>query len=94
VTDVDSDATAFPWRRQAACVQWYAETPSPATADSANQWLASAHEAVQPNSTGGYVNYVEPDTAGARYFADNLVRLNTVRQKYDPDGLMYSGIKL
>jgi hypothetical protein len=94
VTDVDSDATAFPWRRQAACVQWYAETPSPATADSANQWLASAHEAVQPNSTGGYVNYVEPDTAAARYFADNLVRLNTVRQKYDPDGLMYSGIKL
>jgi FAD/FMN-containing dehydrogenase len=43
---------------------------------------------------GGYVNYVEPDTAAARYFGDNLARLNTIRQKYDPDGLMYSGIKL
>ena len=94
VGDVDSDDTAFPWRRQAACVQWYTETPSPPTADSANRWLASAHEAVQANSVGGYVNYVEPDTATSRYFGDNLVRLTTVRQKYDPDGLMYSGIKL
>jgi hypothetical protein len=49
---------------------------------------------VQANSVGGYVNYVEPNTDAARYFADNLARLNTIRQKYDPDGLMYSGIKL
>ncbi|HVQ49583.1 MAG TPA: FAD-binding oxidoreductase, partial [Mycobacterium sp.] len=94
VADVQSDDTAFPWRRQAACVQWYVETPSPATVDSANQWLASAHQAVQANSVGGYVNYVEPDTAASRYFGGNLVRLSAIRQKYDPDGLMYSGIKL
>ncbi len=94
VSDVDSDATAFPWRRQAACIQWYAETPSPATVDSANQWLASAHEAVQANSVGGYVNYVEPDTVASRYFGGNLVRLTAIRQKYDPEGLMYSGMKL
>jgi FAD/FMN-containing dehydrogenase len=94
VGDVDSDDTAFPWRRQAACVQWYVETPSPATVESANHWLASAHQAVQANSVGGYVNYVEPDGAARRYFGDNLPRLNTIRQMYDPDGLMYSGIKL
>jgi FAD/FMN-containing dehydrogenase len=94
VADIHPDDTAFPWRRQAACVQWYAETPSPATVESANQWLASAHQAVQANSVGGYVNYVEPDTAAARYFSDNLLRLNTIRQRYDPGGLMYSGIKL
>jgi hypothetical protein len=94
VGDVDVDATAFPWRRQAACVQWYTETPTPAATDPANQWLASAHEAVQAHSVGGYVNYVEPDTAASRYFGDNLVRLNTIREKYDPDGLMYSGVKL
>jgi FAD/FMN-containing dehydrogenase len=94
VGDIDSDDTAFPWRHQAACVQWYVETRSPATVESANQWLASAHQAVQANSVGGYVNYVEPNTDAARYFADNLARLNTIRQKYDPDGLMYSGIKL
>jgi hypothetical protein len=94
VSDVDSDDSAFPWRRQAACVQWYAETPSPATIDSANPWLASAHEAVQANSVGSYVNYVEPDTAASRYFAGNLLRLSAIRQKYDPDGLMYSGMNL
>lgn len=94
VSDVDSDATAFPWRRQAACVQWYTETPSPATVDSANQWLAGAHEAVRANSAGGYVNYLEPDNDASRYFAGNLVRLSAIRKKYDPDGLMYSGVKL
>jgi FAD/FMN-containing dehydrogenase len=94
VGDVDSGDTAFPWRHQAACVQWYVETPSPATVESANQWLAGAHQAVQANSVGGYVNYVEPDTVASRYFSGNLVRLNAIRQKYDPDGLMHSGIKL
>ena len=34
------------------------------------------------------------DAAPSRYFGDNLSRLNAIRQKYDPDGLMYSGIKL
>jgi FAD/FMN-containing dehydrogenase len=94
VNDVDTDDTAFPWRRQAACVQWYADTPSPAAVDSANKWLATAHEAVQTNSVGGYVNYVEPDSTASRYFGGNLARLNSIRQKYDPDGLMYSGMKL
>jgi FAD/FMN-containing dehydrogenase len=92
VGDVDSDDTAFPWRHQAACVQWYVETPSPATAESGNHWLAGAHQAVQANSVGGYVNYAEPGTAASRYFGGNLVRLNAIRQKYDPVGLMYSGI--
>jgi FAD/FMN-containing dehydrogenase len=92
VSDVDSGDTAFPWRRQAACVQWYAETPSQATVGSANKWLADAHNTVQTNSVGGYVNYVEPDTPAAHYFGDNLGRLKTIRQTYDPDGLMYSGM--
>jgi hypothetical protein len=89
VSDVDSGDTAFPWRRQAACVQWYTETPS---VETATEWLASAHAAVQPHSVGGYANYVEPETPPSRYFADNLERLAAIRQKYDPDGLMYSGM--
>lgn len=39
----------------------------------------------------GYVNFVEPDTPAARYFGGNLVRLTAVREKYDPDELMYAG---
>ena len=92
VGDVDPGDTAFPWRREAACIQWYTETPLQATVDTANQWLASAHETVRANSVGGYVNYVELDTPAARYFGGNLSRLTAIRQKYDPGGLMYSGV--
>jgi hypothetical protein len=92
VSDVDPCDTAFPWRRQAASIQWYTEAPSPNIVSAANKWLAEAHAAMGANSVGGYVNYVEPDSTAARYFGGNLSLLNAVRQKYDPHGLMYSGI--
>lgn len=89
VGEVDPGDTAFPWRRQAACIQWYTEA---AAVDAGSEWLATAHRAVQQNSVGGYVNYVEPNTPAARYFGGNLTRLAEVRQKYDPDQAMYSGL--
>ena len=89
VSDLGPSDTAFPWRRQAACVQWYTETP---TFQTANEWLASAHAAVHPHSIGGYVNYVESDTPTSWYFGDNLARLDAIRRQYDPDRLMYSGM--
>lgn len=83
-------ATAFPWRRQYALVQWYVETSgSPAAATA---WLATAHQAVQPYSIGGYVNYVEGNQPASRYFGSNLARLAAVRQKYDPGRVMFSGL--
>jgi hypothetical protein len=92
VSDVGPDATAFPWRRHAVCVQWYTETPSAAAVDTARAWLGNAHVAVQTHSVGGYVNYVEADTPAVRYFGENLQRLVAIRHKYDPAGLMYSGL--
>jgi FAD/FMN-containing dehydrogenase len=92
VSDVNPRDTAFPWRRQAASIQWYADTLAPNIVDAANSWLARAHETMGANSVGGYVNYVEPDSAAARYFSGNLLRFNAVRQEYDPYGVMYSGI--
>jgi FAD/FMN-containing dehydrogenase len=82
-------ATAFPWRRQAALVQWYVETGDTAAATS---WLASAHQAVAPYSVGGYVNYIEANQPASRYFGQNLSRLAAVRQKYDPGRIMFSGL--
>jgi hypothetical protein len=41
---------------------------------------------------GGYINYLEANAAPARYFGANLPRLTTVRQKYDPNRLMFSGL--
>jgi len=92
VSDVDAADTAFPWRRQAACVQWYTEPPSPESVETANNWLADAHAAAQAHSIGGYVNYVESATPPSRYFGGNLARLAAIRQQYDPGALMHSAM--
>lgn len=91
VADVAAGDTAFPWRNQSAVLQWYVE-PSGNQVTAANTWLSSAHQAVQQISVGGYVNYLEANGAPARYFGSNLTRLTTVRQKYDPNRLMFSGL--
>ncbi|BBZ43682.1 FAD-dependent oxidoreductase [Mycobacterium parmense] len=91
LADVAPGATAFPWRRQYALVQWYVETSGSAAA--ATNWLSTAHQAVQPYSVGGYVNYVEANQPASRYFSSNLSRLAAVRQKYDPGRVMFSGLR-
>lgn len=83
-------ATAFPWRRESALVQWYVETSGDPAA--ATSWLQTAHQAVRPYSVGGYVNYLEANDPPSRYFGANLARLTAVRQKYDPGRVMFSGV--
>lgn len=91
VADVAPGDSAFPWRNQSAVLQWYVEPASNQVA-AANTWLTAAHQAVQQFSVGGYVNYLEANTPPARYYGPNLSRLTTVRQKYDPGRLMFSGL--
>ncbi|BBX39974.1 FAD-dependent oxidoreductase [Mycobacterium simiae] len=92
IADVAPADSTFPWRKQSAVLQWYVE-PSANQVAAATQWLSAAHQAVQQFSVGGYVNYLEPNTAASRYFGSNLAQLNSVRQKYDPNQIMYSGLK-
>ncbi|OIN82513.1 FAD-linked oxidoreductase [Mycobacterium malmoense] len=91
VGDVAPGDTAFPWRQQAAVLQWYVE-PAGNQVPAATRWLSSAHQAVQQFSVGGYVNYLEANASASRYFGSNLSRLTTVRQKYDPNRIMFSGL--
>jgi hypothetical protein len=90
IGDVAPDGSAFPWRRHAANVQWYVEPPSPPILNAANDWLTAAHVAVGADSAGGYVNYLEASAPAQRYFGANLLRLATLRRRYDPGALMYS----
>ncbi len=92
IADVAAGDSAFPWRKQSAVLQWYVE-PAASQISAATQWLSSAHQAVQQFSVGGYVNYLEPNTAASRYFGSNLSQLASVRQKYDPNQIMFSGLK-
>jgi FAD/FMN-containing dehydrogenase len=87
IGDVAPDASAFPWRRHAACVQWYVEPP---ILGAATDWLTAAHTAVGRHSAGGYVNYLEASAPAQRYFGPNLQRLAALRRQYDPAALMYS----
>jgi FAD/FMN-containing dehydrogenase len=91
VADVSAADTAFPWRGEFACVQWYTE-PSAETVSTATRWLGEAHAAVRAHSVGGYVNYAEADMPVSRYFGGNFERLVAVRRRYDPAGLMYAGL--
>ncbi len=88
VGDVGPAASAFPWRRQAASIQWYTEVSS----DAATDWLTAAHQALGSASVGGYINYPESGEPLARYLGPNLQRFNAIRHKYDPAGVMLSGI--
>jgi hypothetical protein len=88
--DVDPAGTGFPWRKQSAVAQWYVETSGQTS--TAAQLVSTAHQAVQPYSVGGNVNYLEANTSAARYFGSNLSRLTSVRQKYDPNRVMFSGL--
>ena len=92
VGDVAPGDSAFPWRKQSAVLQWYVE-PAGTQVSAATQWLSSAHRAVQQYSVGGYVNYLETNTPASRYFGSNLSQLTSVRQKYDPNQIMFSGLK-
>ena len=91
VQDVAADATAFPWRRHAACIQWYAEPTTPEGVDTAIRWLAGAHRSVRASSVGGYVNYLESGTPAERYFAGNPARLEVIRRTCDPGRVMSTG---
>jgi hypothetical protein len=93
IGDADPAATAFPWRRHAANVQWYVETPTPELIDAADRWLVAAHAALGDHSAGGYVNYLEPSTPAVRYFGANLPRLAAARRRCDPQADMFSSLR-
>lgn len=90
VADVAVGATAFPWRKALATVQYTATwafanaTLSPAPFDA---FVRNERHALAPwLSSPAYVNYADPgitDYATA-YWGANLVRLQQVKRSYDP----------
>ncbi|WP_158675783.1 FAD-binding oxidoreductase [Nocardia stercoris] len=89
LSDPAPDATAFPWRRHAAMLQWIVESPQDLGA--ARAWIGTAHTAVASTSAGGYVNYIEPDTSVDRYYAANATRVRLQHNRADPTNSLYWG---
>lgn len=94
IGDVTPGATAFPWRTHAASLQWFTDVVPGGSYTSATSWVASAHRTIGTASAGAYVNYIESGVAPARYFGANLPRLRTIRKKYDPARILYSGVDI
>ena len=93
VSDQAVGATAFPWRRHVADLQWYVGLPlrpSVTQVRAAQAWISSAHRAIAAESVGAYVNYVEPDRRIGAYYGPNLARLRRVKAAVDPSGFFRS----
>ncbi len=93
VRDLGVGATAFPWRRHLADIQWYVGLPlhpSAAEVSAAYTWISDAHDAIGSASVGGYVNYLEPHRPVADYYGANLARLRRIKQQHDPGGFFRS----
>ena len=91
VGDVDPAGSAFPWRKQSAVAQWYVETAGkPCDRHGVGELRTSSGATVFGRRLrqlpGG-------QTPAARYFGSNLPQLTCVRQKYDPNRVMFSGLE-
>jgi FAD/FMN-containing dehydrogenase len=81
---VPPDATAFPHRTQRFLLDHLA--------DEADAWVDRSWAIAHPYGTGRvYPNFPDPrlDDPGAAYHGDNLARLITVKQHYDPARLFH-----
>ena len=87
VGELAPDATAFPHRSALATAQVYAST-TPAGQAAATAVVDGIRDVLAAlGATGAYVNYIDaslPDW-GTAYYGDNLARLKSVSQRYDPD---------
>ncbi len=94
VARVAPDATAFPHRTALATIQvissWDVSAPV-AVADAARSWLVRYRDALRASiGTGAYSGYLDPDLPDWRsaYYGPNYPRLQAVKAKYDPDGVL------
>ncbi|MFN8108692.1 MAG: FAD-binding protein [Thermoleophilia bacterium] len=85
------DDTAFVHRRERCCVQAYVGYGAGGQA-SADAWLAQARATLARVGSGfAYQNYIDPRQPGwaHAYYGANLARLQAVRRRVDPDGVLH-----
>jgi FAD/FMN-containing dehydrogenase len=78
---VSPTATAFAHRDQLFCIQYYGNGSTAA-------WIDQAWAKMRPYVSGqAYQNYIDPTLKDwpQAYYAQNLSRLNAIRQRVDPD---------
>jgi FAD/FMN-containing dehydrogenase len=93
IADVAPNATAFPRRAGAQfCIQYFSSWSRAADSAAHLAQVAKVYAAMRPfMRNASYVNYCDldlPDYAAA-YWGDNLARLVSVKQQYDPGNVFH-----
>lgn len=83
---VPLDATAYPWRRARASLQYQAYWSDPAEGAHLVAWVEGFRRAMQPFTRGAYVNYIDAAIADwpEAFYDGHLARLVAVKHRYDP----------
>jgi FAD/FMN-containing dehydrogenase len=90
MVDAPAGGTAFARRDAAYVLNTIARSPDREGFDQHVGWARATHEAMEPWSIGGYVNFTsEPgqDKVQASYPPDTYARLVEVKDRYDPTNL-------
>ena len=95
INRVPAAATAFVHRNALCCAQYsvtYNATDTATEVAEHRAWLDRYGAAMRPYvSNAAYQNYIDPTLADPlpAYYGDNLPRLRTVKQKWDPDDVFH-----
>jgi FAD/FMN-containing dehydrogenase len=91
---VPADATAFPHREELFLLEHSVVVPADfaaAATEAARGWLSHSWELVHPSGSGGvYGNFPDPDLPDEHraYWGGNLDRVRSVKETYDPEGVL------
>jgi len=94
INAVAPGATAFVHRDALAGIQysvsWSSGTTAPTIAE-ATSWLGATEAALEPFSSGAYVNYIDPTLSDweQAYYGTNMARLQRVKTSVDPDDFFH-----
>lgn len=87
VNRVSPTATAFVHRRERMLAQYLVSWKAGTTGTTAKGWLASAHKAMTPYTSGqAYQNYTDPTLKDWKkaYYGEAAPRLTKLKNEYDP----------
>jgi hypothetical protein len=82
-----ADATAFPYRAAAYCIEYISEWTDPTDTERRLQDMADVYAAMRPHVSGAaYVNYCDVDLTDWQraYWGPNLGRLKQIKAAFDP----------
>ncbi len=86
VADRRINATAFPYRRARADLQYQAYWDDESEGPALIEWVENFRRSMLPFTVGAYVNYIDREIIDwpRKFYNGNLQRLIRVKRKYDP----------